>query len=115
MALPAPVIFRSLTRPTINRFGLPQGMSMYVLAGIFLFVLWFGNGRIWYYVVLMPLAWIIMRALVEYDPNFWRIFRLWMRTKFKTKRHTLRLFGGSFLAALPCGVADDAKDVASAL
>jgi type IV secretory pathway VirB3-like protein len=88
---------------------------MYVLVGIFLFVLWFGNGRIWYYFVLCPAAFILMRALVEYDPNFWRIFRLWLRTKFKAKRHVMRLWGGSYLAALPCGVADDPKDVASAL
>ena len=115
MQLPAPIIFRSLTRPTINKFGLPQGMSMYVLVGIFLFVIWFGNGRIGYYAVLLPTAFAIMRALVEYDPNYWRIFRLWLRTKFKTKRDTLRLWGGSYLVALPCGVEKDARDVASAV
>ena len=115
MQLPAPIIFRSLMRPTINKFGLPQGMSMYMLCGIFLFVLWFGNGRIGYYFVLMPIAYVVMRALVEWDPNFWRIFNLWRRTKFKTKRDTMRLWGGSYLAALPCGVEHDAKDVASAL
>ena len=115
MQLPAPIIFRSLTRPTINKMGLPQGLSMYVLSGIFLFVLWFGNGRIWYYFVLLPTAYITMRALVEYDPNFWRIFKLWFRTKFKTRRATMRLWGGSYLAALPCGVERNAKDVAGAI
>ena len=115
MHLPAPIIFRSLTRPTINKFGLPQGMSMYVGVGIFLFVLWFGNGRIGYYAVLLPTAFVVMRALVEYDPNFWRIFCLWLKTKFRTKRDTMRLWGGSYLAALPCGVVTDAKDVASAV
>ena len=115
MQLPAPTIFRSLTRPTINKFGLPQGMSMYVLVGIFLFVLWFGNGRAGYYAVLLPTAFMVMRSLVEYDPNFWRIFRLWLRTKFKTKRDTMRLWGGSYLAALPWGIATSAKDVAGAI
>lgn len=115
MQFPAPVIFRSMTRPTINKFGVPQGLSMFVLIGIFLFVLWFGNGRIWYYFVLLPASFAIMRALVEYDPNFWRIFNLWRRTKFKTRRATLRLWGGSYLAALPCGVPDDVKDIASAV
>ena len=115
MQLPAPIIFRSLTRPTINKFGLPQGLSMYVLSGIFLFVIWFGNGRIWYYFVLLPLAYVLMRTLVEYDPNFWRIFRLWLRTKFRTKRDTMRLWGGSYLVALPCGIAAEAKDVAGAI
>lgn len=113
MQLPPPIIFRSLTRPTINAFGLPQGMSMYVGSGIFLFVLWFGNGQILYYVVLLPLAYVAMRALVEYDPNFWRIFTLWRKTKLKARG--TRLWGGSHLVALPCGVEKDAKDVASAV
>jgi type IV secretory pathway VirB3-like protein len=113
--LPAPTIFRSLTRPTINKLGVPHSLSVIVLCGTVIAVMWLGNSRIGYYFVLLPIEFVAMRALVEWDPNFWRIFKLWWRTKFKAKLKTIRIWGGSYLAALPCGVADDAKDVAGAI
>jgi len=112
--LPAPTIFRSLTRPTINKFGLPHKMSVIILICTQLFVMWVGRGRLGYYLVLIPI-YIAIRELAEWDPNFWRIFNIWRRTKFKTRLDTRRIWGGSHLVALPCGVEKDAKDVAGAV
>lgn len=112
--LPAPTIFRSLTRPTINKFGLPHKFSVICLGCTVIVNMWVFR-RIGYLIFFLLVEYAVLSALVEWDPNFWRICVLWWRTKFKTKRDTMRLWGGSYLAALPCGVADHAKDVAGAV
>jgi len=114
MDLPAPTIFRPLTRPTINKLGLPHKFSVIVGTVTVIVNMWVFR-RVGYLLFFLAVEYVLLTALVEYDPNFARVLQLWWKTKFKTKLNTRKLWGGSYLVALPAGAPDNARDVPGAV
>jgi type IV secretory pathway VirB3-like protein len=112
MNLPKTILFVSLTRPAVNRFGLPHKGGMLLIVGTQLFTMWVGRGALQYYLVGIPFF-ITMRALTEWDHNFFRLLQLWWKTK-RTAPHRTR-WGGSRLAALPAGLPRNPRDIAGAI
>jgi type IV secretory pathway VirB3-like protein len=113
MELPQHRIFVALTRPAINKFGIPHKGFVLNLCCTQLIFLWIGRGNPLYWGVFVIIH-IILRALTEWDPNFFRIFQLWLTTMFRfylpRNWRELKRWGGPRLAAIPCGLPYNAKD-----
>lgn len=95
-----------LTRPAINRWGIPHKSAHFLLLGTVTFAMIFGKGSIVYYSAGIPFL-IALRALCDWDHNFWRIFQLWRKTKYRGIMFNIHNgrppFSGSLLISIPSG------------
>lgn len=115
MDLPRYKVDIPLTRPAINKWGIPQKAASLLGLATMLCGMWFGLP---YYLVIIPF-YLILRGLTEWDHNFWRILSLWWKTKFVgivfnvyNKRPP---WAGSYLSAIPCGVPVNPKGIHGAV
>jgi len=111
---PRYILFLALTRPAINRWGIPHKAFILIFAGTIVFGMWVGHGTGWhqpfYYLIAVPLFYGV-RLLTEWDHNFLRIIQLW----FQTKGQGLGKRRGSVLTPLPAGVPRNARDIPGAV
>jgi type IV secretory pathway VirB3-like protein len=101
------ILFVALTRPPL-KFGVPfeAFVANFVLS--FFIGLWLGNPFYWLICIAIHFP---MRVIASYDPNFFRLARLWLMTKGSSVGADR--WGGSMLAPIPDRPARSAKDRAS--
>jgi type IV secretory pathway VirB3-like protein len=108
------VLFLALTRPAINRFGIPHKAFMMIFMITLLSGWWLGHGTGWhqlfYYTVFGPLF-VGARLLTEWEHNAMRLLQLW----FNTKAKGLGKRGGTLLSPMPAGIPSNARDIAGAV
>lgn len=107
-------LFVAMTKPAVNRFGIPQNSWVFVFVFTILFAWWVGRGTgRWqpaYYFIGIPLF-FGARALTEWDHNWMRILTLW----FMTKAKGLGRPDGAQLSPLPHSTPRRIRDIAGAL
>lgn len=111
---PRYILFLALTRPAINRWGVPHKSFLVIFTGTLVFGWWIGHGTGWhqlfYYAIFVPLF-LGARWLTEWDPNSLRLAQLW----FNTKAKGLGKRQGPLLSPLPAGVPSSPREVAGAV
>ncbi len=109
------ILFVAMTRPAINKWGIPTHAFSYIVGGTCLFGMWAGKGaglwQILWFVIPGAILFGVTLALTEWDHNFFRILKLWYRTKAKG----IGKPGGSVLSPLPAGIPSNPKDLAGAV
>ncbi len=110
------ILFVALTRPAINKWGIPQHCFTWGVVATSGIGMWAGrgSGMAWQgicYVVPAAVLFFGLRALTEWDHNFVRILQLW----FSTKAKGLGKPGGSVLSPLPSGLPSRTRDIAGAV
>ncbi len=108
MDLPKFPLYVALTRPAINKIGIPQKAWMLIFGFSALFVFLYGHGRLTYWIVLAPL-YVIFRSLTEWDHNFMRIGWQWIKSKWSA------LVYGAELSPLPVGIPSNPDDIAGVM
>lgn len=102
-------LFLACTRPAM-RYGVPHEGFMLNVLGSFFFGLVMGSPLYWGVFVVLHFP---MRALTNWDHNFFRVLRLWAATKGAGMGADL--YGGSALAPLPSSRARKGSEIPSSV
>lgn len=110
MEIEKDTLFLALTRPPMM-FGVPfEGFMANVFLSFFV-GLWGGNPFYWLICIAIHFP---MRVIASVDPNFFRIWRLWLATKAAGNVGS-DLWGGSVLSPMPDRPARTAKERTSSV
>lgn len=107
--LPVYPLYVALTRPAINRWGVPYKGAVILLAATMIAWTAIGKGNP-AYLATGIFGYVVLRALTEWEPHFMTILDVWGKTKANGY-----VEGGTMLRPISSGIPDDPEDIASAL
>ena len=108
------ILYIAITRPAM-KMGVPvEGLTVNFVISYMAYLYIGHRGPFWALATLpvFPVVHFLMRLLVAWDHNVFRIVRLWLELGIPI---TTRTWGGKFLAAIPHHPPSSPRDIATSV